>query len=405
MEFEPKVAPTRLKRQAQEASVPSDHHLELAWSSNDVRHRDTVYLSAREGADFKQTLGAVQTSSGKLPSQMLAPWSTELVIDVRPADLLVGPDGGPVITPRPGRWYPTRFIRPTIELPVRCSMFRCVATGEDHLRLDLNHALSAFAPSLEVHATNRPGSLQVHPTGSLSWRRWLDAGPGIQARHADVVPNFFGTNALRRDDEEDDQCFYTMPRLVHHIDTVASEQIAALYGCLIPPGARVLDLMSSWVSHLPADLELGRVEGLGMNADELSKNPHLHAYRVYDLNMDPALPYADACFDVVICSLSIEYLVRPAAVLKEVARVLDRDGLFICSFSNRWFPPKAIHIWPVLHDFERVGLVQALLIDGDMFHAVQSWSVVGLARPLDDPYRDRFCFSDPVYAVWGTRRN
>ena len=64
--------------------------------------------------------------------------------------------------------------------------------------------------------------------------------------------------------------------------------------------------MSSWISHLPAEsaLPLGRVEGLGMNAEELAKNPRLAAWRAHDLNDDPRLPYASTSFDFALCAVS-----------------------------------------------------------------------------------------------------
>lgn len=124
---------------------------------------------------------------------------------------------------------------------------------------------------------------------------------------------------------------------------------------------------------------------------------------VHDLNRDPLLPFPDAAFDAVVCTVSVEYLIRPHGVFAEVARVLDLGGRFIVTFSNRWFPPKAIRIWPELHEFERLGLVLEYFRHSGRFRQLETWSLKGLPRPPDDKYADRITESDPIYAVWGTR--
>lgn len=98
---------------------------------------------------------------------------------------------------------------------------------------------------------------------------------------------------FRREDESDDAGFYIEPRLVTHIDDAAIAALTAFYRELIQPGAHVLDLMSSWVSHLPDDLELAGVTGLGMNAHELERNPRLTKRVVHNLNLEPVLPFED----------------------------------------------------------------------------------------------------------------
>ena len=72
-----------------------------------------------------------------------------------------------------------------------------------------------------------------------------------------------------------DAGFYRQARLVTHIDDATIAALTDFYAEFLPPGSRVLDLMSSWVSHLPEE-EYGRVAGLGMNAEELAANPSAH---------------------------------------------------------------------------------------------------------------------------------
>jgi SAM-dependent methyltransferase len=121
----------------------------------------------------------------------------------------------------------------------------------------------------------------------------------------------------------------------------------------------VLDLMSSWISHLPADVPYRRVAGLGMNAEELAANPRLADWRVQDLNAEARLPYEDAEFDGAVCCVSVQYLTRPDLVFREVARVLRPDAPFVVTFSNRCFPTKAVDAWQARDDAGHARLVAA----------------------------------------------
>ena len=204
-------------------------------------------------------------------------------------------------------------------------------------------------------------------------------------------------------DNSADRLFYLQPRFVAHIDDATIRALTNFYGERLFDGAAVLDLMSSWISHLPEQPKLTRVAGLGMNAEELGANPLFGERRVHDLNLQPTLPYATAEFDAVICSLSVEYLIRPFEVFAEVARVLRPGGRFIVTFSNRWFPPKVINIWQSMHEFERPGMVLEYFLRDGLFDQLETWSIRGLPRPADDKYAGQQADSDPVYAVWGSR--
>lgn len=171
-----------------------------------------------------------------------------------------------------------------------------------------------------------------------------------------LPPHFF-----LRQDMSSDRFFYESPRLVNHMDDATSEALTGLYRELVPPDARVLDLMSSWVSHLPPERSFARVAGLGMNAEELEANPALTERVVHDLNADPALPYEDASFDVALCAVSVQYLTEPVDVFREVGRVLAPGGLLLVSFSHRLFPTKAVAIWQQLGPQDRVRLIATYL--------------------------------------------
>src|SRR5262249_11707406 len=146
-------------------------------------------------------------------------------------------------------------------------------------------------------------------------------------------------------------------RVVTHIDDATIAALTALYRERIPAGARVLDLMSSWASHLPADVEYASVAGLGMNAEELARNPRLDERVVRDLNATPSLPWDDRVFDAVVNAVSIQYLVRPVEVFAEVRRVLRPGGLHVVATSHRMFPTKAIAAWHMLEPGERLALI------------------------------------------------
>jgi SAM-dependent methyltransferase len=197
-------------------------------------------------------------------------------------------------------------------------------------------------------------------------------------------------DAFRRYDETPDEEFYKTSRLVTHIDDKAIAAVTQLYREFFPPGGEILDLMSSWISHLPPEIEYRRVFGLGMNEVELRRNERLDAYLVQNLNTNPRLPFGDAEFDGVGICVSIDYLTRPIEVLREVGRVLRVGGPTIISFSNRCFPSKAVAIWHQLDERGHMRLVERYLEEAGNFDNIRS-----LERS------SRRMFSDPLYAVIG----
>jgi SAM-dependent methyltransferase len=209
---------------------------------------------------------------------------------------------------------------------------------------------------------------------------------------AEPYPSWF----FERDDPTPDTVFYAPSRLVTHIDDGAVAAVGRLYAELgvdgsAPEPRRVLDLMSSWVSHLntpPAELVV-----LGMNPVELAANPVATERVVQDLNLDPALPFGPASFDAVLCCVSIDYLTRPVEVLAEAARVLRPGGVLAITFSNRCFPTKAVHGWLATDDAGRGQIVQDYVRRAGGFTEPE----LTLRTP---PRRYR---GDPLYAVTARR--
>jgi SAM-dependent methyltransferase len=192
--------------------------------------------------------------------------------------------------------------------------------------------------------------------------------------------------AYARDDESRDEQFYRVPRKVVHIDDGAIAALGALYAELLPAG-RLLDLMSSWRSHLPEAFRRVEVVGLGMNADEMADNPQLSRFVVHDVNADPRLPFGDGTFDGAMCAVSIQYVLHPVRLFRDVRRVLRPGAPFVVSFSNRCFPTKAVAVWLEGTDAQHLALVRAY------FETAGGWcDVTGEDRSPAD--------GDPLYAVW-----
>jgi SAM-dependent methyltransferase len=207
--------------------------------------------------------------------------------------------------------------------------------------------------------------------------------------YAGFPPGFFD-----RADDGPDTVFYGPPRLVTHIDDGAIAAVGALYAELgidgsAPAPRRVLDLMSSWVSHFrtpPSELVV-----LGMNADELAANPAATERLVHDLNADPRVPLPDADVDAAVCCVSIDYLTRPIEVLADVGRVLRPGGALAITYSNRCFPTKAVRGWLATDDEQHGVVVAELVRRTGLFDEPR----VALRTP---PGR-----GDPLYAVTATR--
>jgi SAM-dependent methyltransferase len=203
-----------------------------------------------------------------------------------------------------------------------------------------------------------------------------------------------------KQDTRPDAAFYSTPRFVQHVDDGFRKRLTALYRRELDAGMRVLDLMSSWVSHLPDDVSFSHVEGHGLNAEELDANPRLDHSFVQNLNAEPRLPLQDASFGAVLCAVSVQYLQHPESVFAEVARVLRPGGMVIVSFSNRMFPQKAIRAWRTASGSERCALIARYLEAAGGFEAPDVERHTPLVLPVQ-----RFFGSapDPFYAVVARR--
>ena len=199
-------------------------------------------------------------------------------------------------------------------------------------------------------------------------------------------PGPFPPGFFDRVDPGPDASFYAYPRLVTHIDDAAIAAVGRLYDELGLHG-RVLDLMSSWISHFrrpPAELTV-----LGMNGAELVRNSQARSRVVHDLNAEPSLPFRDRSFDDAVCCVSVDYLTRPLEVFTDLARVLRPSGRFVCTFSNRIFPTKAIRGWQYASDEGRGRIVS------EYFRLSGRWEPAQIRRCTPPDHR-----GDPLFAVW-----
>jgi SAM-dependent methyltransferase len=198
----------------------------------------------------------------------------------------------------------------------------------------------------------------------------------------------------RRMDESDDELFYQYPRLLVHIDEYAIADVGEIYDRLLPKKSEILDLMSSWRSHLPKTLELKRVVGLGLNRVEMADNPALTDIVTHNVNRQPRLPLDDASFDGAVMTVSVQYLTRPIEVFADVGRLLRPQGPFVVTFSNRMFPTKAISLWQMASEQQRPEIVKRYFAEARTFENIE----------LIDHSRRAGAPSDPIWAVVGYKK-
>jgi SAM-dependent methyltransferase len=222
------------------------------------------------------------------------------------------------------------------------------------------------------------------------WPPSRGAGTISALEESPLKPHFF-----EREDESPDARFYEQARLLVHIDEYAIEAARRLYGEVLPAAGALLDLMSSYKSHMAPELAWTRLCGLGMNAEELRANDQLTDHVVHDINADPALPFGDDEFDGAVVTVSVQYMTKPIETFREVCRVLKPGAPFVVTYSNRMFPTKAIRIWRALDDRERAGLIATYFKRAGGFGDVSAEN-----RSIDSG-----SYNDPLFAVWARKLN
>lgn len=387
----------------------------LRWTSADARHAERHYADRINlwrdffPGDLGERLGraapgeTVECRFG--PGAVVPGQDGGQVVSVAESQIRHRLASGPITDPRQGRFYPRSLLSGLGgHFPQDRRPLRYLGGAGGRAEVDMNHPLARYPLTVEGALVAELATTEEHGGRCNDLGEDLTAGgPGLQAAYPGLETDFFSGEPFAREEPRADAAFYAQPRLVNHIDATAMAQVRAIYGRLLAPGMKVLDLMSSWNSHLPSGWEGLVVSGLGMNAAELEHNERLTDRVVHDLNRDPILPFADAEFDAAICTVSVEYLTRPLEVFREVARVLKPGAPFAVTFSDRWFPPKVVHLWTELHPFERVGLVLEYFRRARAYDGLHTETFRGWPRPADDKYAHMMVHADPVYAVWAFR--
>ncbi len=212
-------------------------------------------------------------------------------------------------------------------------------------------------------------------------------------------------DAFTRINEEDDAVFYSIDRFVNHLDSLALSTVEKIIDSLvIEEEPVILDLMAGWNSHIPETLTPSKVIGLGLNRNELERNKDLTEWILHNINQNSYLPFQSEYFDIVINTVSIDYMTRPGDIFGEVGRVLKRGGLFLVVFSNRMFSEKAVKVWRESSEDERVILVQEFFDECGMFESPSVFVSKGRPRPKDDKYAETDLPSDPIYAVYSDKK-
>lgn len=387
----------------------------LRWQSRDATHVDRWFFEHLSfwrdffpgdlGERLARAAPGETVSVNAAAGELVESYDRALVKSVRREQFRPRSAVLAALEPRAGRFYPRDFLHGVNDVYAGDKRpMRVLTRDGERLEVDLNHPFAGYAASIEARVVELLGEQAERGGRANDVPALLTGnGPGMQASLAQGATDFFSNDPFRRLDPRPDTQFYEKPRFVQHLDAAAIGQIERIYGELLAPGMRVLDLMGSWVSHLPPGVKELDVVGLGLNREELAKNAALRERVVHDLNADPRLPFGDADFDAVICTASVEYLIQPLEVFGEIRRVLKPGAPFIVTFSDRWFPTKVIDLWTELHPFERMGLVLEYFRRAGGFESLATESVRGLPRPADDKYAAELAKSDPVFAVWGRR--
>jgi len=198
-----------------------------------------------------------------------------------------------------------------------------------------------------------------------------------------------------KSDISDDEIFYQQPRFVHHLSDSFRNRLTSLYSEYLLNHQIILDLMSSWVSHLPSNISYKKVIGHGMNEAELSSNERLDRFFVQNLNKKQNMPIEDSSVDVGLIVAGWQYLQYPEKVSLELSRVIKSDSLLIISFTNRAFWTKAPNIWTYSSEEKRIEYVTSVLTSN-------GWRI---EKILNEKTQDKKLFgfysseSDPFFSV------
>lgn len=390
--------------------------LKFIWESHVGKHEEVQFCKMNVWRDYdllpeklkKLIWGRKSGDTFRVSFEAgeLIDYSDQNIIEIQKSYFRPPKSFGNSIKPRVGRFYPLGFFTGLAGVfPQNFKPARIIEIDEKNIKIDTNIPVAKYNLDVEGFILDVRRKLMEVGGECKDWCAIsLENGPGMQVSYNGVETDFGLDNPenFKREDESDDKVFYSEPRITTHIDSRCHENLVKLYYNILPKRGKILDLMCSYQSHIPEGKEY-EIIGLGLNEEEMSQNKVLSNFIIHDINAEPNLPLLSDDFDAVVCDLSIEYVTKPIELIREVSRILKKDGVFTLSFSNRYFPPKVIKIWIDLHEFERMGYVLELLRKAGGFKNFRTYSYRGFRRPYDDKYFGCTILSDPLYVVYAEK--
>lgn len=391
-----------------------DTTVSMHWNDGRAQHEDHVHFEqpsvAGEFDDLPGDIGAAicDAQPGSVirtqyrRGELFGPWSQEYCHLASSSTFQRNLLPDIPVEPRIGRFYPRKFFLDLPEFMHDVNQpARITRLSQESMSIDLNNSLARFRLDMEIAVNGKHHKIDSFAGDNVDVISQFGSFTGLKAclegnANTDYGDDMEGLACL---DSEDDAVFYQHPRMTQHLDMAALKTVNRLYRRLIPDGAEVLDIMASHDSHLQG-VKLHSLHIIGLNQEELAANEAANVSMVHNLNAEPVILLTDDSVDAVVCTVSIEYFTNPIAILTDIRRVLRQGGVFIATFSNRWFPTKSVRIWSQLQEFERVGLVTQWMASCG-FENLHTYSDRGRRRPAGDIYHGELNLSDPVHAVWG----
>lgn len=377
----------------------------LKWKSTAATHTDTYFVAKvnlsqdQLPVDLANTLIDLKVGenySQTYPAKEVlgSDYSSDKVIHFKP-DLFDQNFKGQYSPPILYRFYPSAIASEGLKTEVNdYTPFRIISKNEDNIVADKNHPLAKYyltltAVKIKEHDYPADADKRVKNIGKLISSR----GPGMQApfEYGDSV--FFYNYPFENSNNQ-------APSKAQ-VDTNAAKQIVDLYSEQLPKFSKVLDLISDDQSFLDQTYKTGLLAGIGANETALTANNRLDTFQVQNLNKNTVLPFEDNNFDDAICTLAIETLIDPKAIMIEIARVVNSGGQFIVTFTDNGSSTDPISLWGQLHPFEKIQLVLEYFRQSGLFTELNTYSSKGALRSAEDKEISGKSLSDPIFAVWG----
>lgn len=380
-----------------------DIDFQLQWKSSFAEHTDSFLISKIDiindvfpvnvkneltnlsiGNSFSQTIQAKDLlgegySSNKVITFDTSLFNTQFKNQVSPATLY--------------RFYPSAIAWQGLGTTEKdYSPFRLMAKNNEEMIADCNHPLAKYYLTLKATKLREYESKENVPKKDIG-RILTERGPGMQAPFEFGDSVFFDEYPFKTSNKNK----ITKPA----IDLMAVKLLEELNTRLLAKHSKILDVVSDDSTYLDKDYRPGLLTGIGANEELLSSNERLDTYIVQDLNKLITLPFEDNSFDDAICSLSIEYLTNPLALMNEIARVVNSKGKFIVSFTDKFIMGETISLWSQLHPFERIQLVLEYFRKSGLFSELNTFSKRGVLKSSESIKSSKKPCSN-IYAVWGT---